>query len=124
MSPATTISMDTSSSAYKKAQRQHLKSTSNRSKDIELNWTPFRAAEKKYKRRFPPPDLSHVLDVAALDDARANEIAHGGWRGRADTVDCEEIKTMMEGSQKAYIVPCIPGGIQSFECVYSFPHFG
>lgn len=126
MSPATTISTDASSSAYKKAQRQHLKSTRNRSKDVELCWTPFRAAEKKYKARFPPPDLSHVLDMATLDDARANEIAHGGWRGSADVADYREIKTKMQSNQKAYILPRIPGVIQSFVslgCVYSFLPF-
>ena len=125
MSPAATISTNTSSAAYKKAQRQHLKSTSNKNKDIELNWTPFRVAEKKYKARFPPPDLSHVLDVATLDDARADEIARGRWRGTADAVDYKEIQLKVQGSQKAYIVPRIPGANQSFVSrnPYSFSLF-
>lgn len=109
MSPATTLSTDRTSSAYKKAQRQHLKSTGNRSKDVELNWSPFRAAEKKYKARFTPPDLSDVLDVAVLDDARVDEVACGGWRGSADAVDCKEIKLKMAVSHTAYIVPRVPG---------------
>jgi alkylated DNA repair protein alkB homolog 1 len=105
----TTSSTDTSSSVYKKAQRQYLKSTSNRSKDVELNWTPFRAAEKKYKARFPPPDLSQVLDVAILDDARTDEVARGKWRGSVDAVDYRELRLKVPGGQKAYIVPRIPG---------------
>jgi len=107
----TIFSTDTSSPAYKKARRQHLKSTSNRSKDVELNWTPFRAAEKKYKARFPPPDLSHVLDVATLADARADEVARGKWCGSAGGVDYKELRLKVQGSQKAYIVPRIPGAI-------------
>lgn len=48
--------------AFKKARRQHIKTTKNRSSDVDATWTAFRAAEKKYKARFPPPDLSTVLD--------------------------------------------------------------
>lgn len=53
----------------KKARRLHWKSTKNRSVDIDQSWTPFRVAEKKYKARFPPPDLSDVLDLASLLNA-------------------------------------------------------
>jgi alkylated DNA repair protein alkB homolog 1 len=121
MTPATTFLTDTSSPAYKKAQRQYLKSTNNRSKDVELHWTPFRAAEKKYKARFPPPDLSDVLDVATLDNTRAAEVAHGGWCGSADAVDCKEIKLKMQSSQKAYAVPSIPGATKThFTQMYVF----
>ncbi|KAN0076875.1 hypothetical protein V8E55_010730 [Tylopilus felleus] len=53
----------------KKARRLHWKSTKNRSVDIDQSWTPFRVAEKKYKARFPPPDLSDVLDLVSLLNA-------------------------------------------------------
>jgi len=121
MAPFLTVT-DASGPAYKKAQRQYLKSTSNRSKDVELHWTPFRAAEKKYKARFPPPDLSDVLDVATLDNTRAAEVAHGGWCGNADAMDYKEIKLKMQSSQKAYAVPSIPGATKTFisrRCIYS-----
>ncbi|KAF8447471.1 hypothetical protein L210DRAFT_3440773, partial [Boletus edulis BED1] len=60
------VSLDSNSSEYKKARRQHWKSTRNRQVDVDTSWSPFRAAEKKYKARFPPPDLSAVLDLASL----------------------------------------------------------
>lgn len=50
---------------YKKARRLHWKSTKNRPVDVDQGWSAFRAAEKKYKARFPPPDLSTVLDLAS-----------------------------------------------------------
>lgn len=31
----------------------------------DSEWTPFRAAEKRFKVRFPPPDLTDVLDLAS-----------------------------------------------------------
>lgn len=106
---------DTSSVAYKKARRQHLKSTRNRDKTIDLDLTPFRAAEKRYKARFPPPDLSQVLDLATLDDARSEEVAHSGWCGRADAVNYREIKLTGTARfcQKVYAIPRIPGASQS-----------
>lgn len=48
---------------YKKAHRLHSKSTKNRPA-ADHEWSTFRAAEKKYKARFPPPDLSVLLDLA------------------------------------------------------------
>lgn len=51
---------------HKKARRLHYKSTKNRPVAVDQSWSPFRAAEKKYKARFPPPDLSAVLDLASL----------------------------------------------------------
>jgi alkylated DNA repair protein alkB homolog 1 len=102
--------LDPSSSAYKKARRQHYKTTKNRA-DVDGDRSPFRAAEKKYKIRFPPPDLSDVLDLALLNDARRGEIAEGGWRGRADTVVSHEIqlKDASLEDRKAYTIPRIPG---------------
>ncbi|KAG9318878.1 hypothetical protein JVU11DRAFT_985 [Chiua virens] len=42
-----------------------------------MNWSPFRAAEKKYKAKCPPPDLSDVLDLASpfLGPSRISEDA-------------------------------------------------
>ncbi|KAF8759796.1 2OG-Fe(II) oxygenase superfamily [Rhizoctonia solani] len=57
--------MDTSSRSYKKALRHHLKSQQNKAHEDKPPLSPFRAAEKKYKSRFPPPDLSQVLDLGA-----------------------------------------------------------
>ena len=108
---------DPSSKQYKKARRQHHKTTKNRAKDVDADWTPFRAKEKKYKARFPPPDLSDVLDLATLDPTRVEEIANGGWKGRPDAVEHREIQ--MKGhdrgrhARKAYAVPRIPGESRS-----------
>ena len=107
MSTSPSISTDTSSTAYKKAKKQYLKTIKARNKDVELDWTPFRAAEKKYKAHFPPPDLSQVLDLATLDSSRAEEIKLGGWCGSLNAVDFREIK--QNGGRKAYSVTRIPG---------------
>ncbi|KAI0048536.1 hypothetical protein FA95DRAFT_1490649 [Auriscalpium vulgare] len=96
--------LDPASSAYKKARRQHFKTTKNRTHP-DADWTPFRAAEKKYKARFPPPDLSDVLDLALADAAREQEVEAGVWRGRADAADVRE----GGAGCKAYVVPSIPG---------------
>src|ERR1700720_26403 len=83
---------DPSSAAYKRARRLHFKTTKHRDTTaIEQNWSPFRASEKRYKARFPPPDLSGVLDLAMLDASRADECARGGWAGRPDAVQWREI---------------------------------
>lgn len=109
MSSVPSISTDTSSAAYKKAKKQYLKTTKARNKDVELDWTPFRAAEKKYKAHFPPPDLSQVLDLATLDASRAEEIKLGGWCGSSNVVDYREIRLNHNGDRKAYSIPSIPG---------------
>ncbi|KAH9929633.1 hypothetical protein B0H21DRAFT_781123 [Amylocystis lapponica] len=104
--------LDPTSAAYKKARRQYWKTTHNRRQSIDADWTPFRAAEKKYKSRFPPPDLSGVLDVAVSDKSRADEVERGGWRGRSDAVRCREIELKLGKSpmnRKAYIFPGRPG---------------
>ncbi|OSX64798.1 hypothetical protein POSPLADRAFT_1044247 [Postia placenta MAD-698-R-SB12] len=117
--PATTVSTsaadlhDPTSAAFKKARRQYLKTTRNRTEHVEAEWTPFRAAEKKFKARFPPPDLSGVLDLALLDDSRAAEVSNGVWKGRPNAVQCEEIELRPRGRssgiRKAYIFPNTPG---------------
>lgn len=91
---------------YKKAQRQYLKATKNRPVNIDQEWTPFRAAEKRFKARFPPLDLSSVLDLALRNDARNPEIENGIWAGSPDAVECIQI---LSGTKSAYIVPQIPG---------------
>ncbi len=104
---------DPTSTAYKKARRKHWKSTRNRPDNVDADWTPFRAAEKKYKAKFPPPDLSSVLDLAAADPSREEETIRGGWRGRPDAVECTEISlhdgTGAGDGRKAYVFPGTPG---------------
>ncbi|KAK0197173.1 hypothetical protein F5146DRAFT_1099468 [Armillaria mellea] len=96
---------DTSSAAYRKAQRLHEKTTKNRNNAVDADWTPFRAAEKMYKARFPPPSLANVLDLATVDDARLEEIEAGVWVGRSEAVEFRELK----GTRRAYAIPSIPG---------------
>ena len=102
---------DPTSAAYKKAKRKFLKTTKNRPEHTDEDWTPFRAAEKKYKARFPPPDLSAVFDIAASDPERVEELKRGGWKGRADAIEHRAINLDLgEGpSKKAYVFPAIPG---------------
>uniref|UniRef100_A0A0W0FUL6 Uncharacterized protein n=1 Tax=Moniliophthora roreri TaxID=221103 RepID=A0A0W0FUL6_MONRR len=107
MSPVIADLRNPSSPAYKKAKRQFLKSIKNRNNDIENDWTPFRAAEKRYKAKFPPPDLSNVLDLASLDDQRTAEIQSGVWSGRCDAQELQEIS--LHTGQKGYIIPRMPG---------------
>lgn len=66
---------------YKKAQRQHLRTTRNRPPTVDHDWTPFRASEKKLKARFPPPDLSNVLDLSTGE----NDLGH--WVGSSTASD-------------------------------------
>ncbi|KAH7922835.1 hypothetical protein BV22DRAFT_1113694 [Leucogyrophana mollusca] len=100
---------DPSTTVYKKARRQYLKTTRNRSKDVDLEWTPFRAAEKRYKARFPPPDLSNVLDLAPT--GRGHDALRGGWKGRCDAVEVSEITLRGEThpQARAFAVPHVPG---------------
>ena len=102
---------DPTSAAYKKAKRKFLKNTKNRPEHTDGDWTPFRAAEKKYKARFPPPDLSSVFDIAASDPERVEELKRGGWKGRTDAIEHRAINLDLgEGpSKKAYVFPAIPG---------------
>ncbi|KAI5124529.1 hypothetical protein M0805_003053 [Coniferiporia weirii] len=101
------------STAYKKARKQFLKSNRNRPSDDSFGWSPFRVAEKKYKARFPPPDLSEdVLDLALLDDERKDEIDAGVWRGRVDVLDVREVGTkavLGKRRRRAYRIPQVPG---------------
>ena len=96
-----------------KAKKQYTKTTKARNNDVELDWTPFRAAEKKYKAHFLQPDLSQVLDLATLDTSRAEEIKLGGWYGSSEVVDCREIRLNQNDGRKAYSVTRIPGATSS-----------
>ncbi|KAJ7632537.1 hypothetical protein FB45DRAFT_912725 [Roridomyces roridus] len=73
---------------------------------VELDWTPFRAAEKRFKARFPPPDLSQdVLDLALLNATRASEIEAGIWKGTTSGLEYRKLT----GDVEAYVTPRIPG---------------
>jgi hypothetical protein len=106
---------DLSSTAFKKARKQYLKSTSHRDANVDLDWTAFRAAEKRYKSRFPPPDLSDVLDLATLDESRTDEYTKGGWFGCPNAVDVRRMAlkspdgACISSDLKAYVIPQIPG---------------
>ena len=107
-------SLDPTSREYKRARRHHYKTTKNRTEGFDTDWTPFRVAEKKYKARFPPPDLSDVLDLALLDKARSSEIERAGWKGRADAIQTKAIglkdaQATPAGMRKAFTVNDIPG---------------
>lgn len=104
---------DPSSAAYKKAKRQYIKTTKNRSKDIFAEWTPFRSAEKKYKARFPPPDLSHILDLASTTSDAETLVS-----GCSLYCNGVEIKPLPQSEStspyatnvcKAFAVPSVPG---------------
>ncbi|KAH9048223.1 hypothetical protein EDB84DRAFT_291436 [Lactarius hengduanensis] len=108
--------LDPSSREYKRARRHHYKTTKNRDGDTDPDWTPFRAAEKKYKARFPPPDLSGALDLALLDASRHADIEQTGWKGRPDAVRVKEIglddarqKSGAAGTRRAFAVVDVPG---------------
>jgi hypothetical protein len=110
---------DISSPAFKKARKQYIKSTSNRDANIELDWSAFRTAEKRYKSRFPPPDLSDALDLATLDESRSDEYTKGGWFGRSDAVEVRQVAlkipdgACVSSDSKAYMIPQIPGAKDS-----------
>ncbi|TRM57550.1 hypothetical protein BD626DRAFT_411772 [Schizophyllum amplum] len=92
---------------YKKARKQYYKSVRNRPHE-DPNWTPFRAAEKHFKARFPPPDLSNVLDLATLDPSREAEIKTGGWRGNC-AIEGIQHTQLKQARSRAFVVPHIPG---------------
>lgn len=117
--PSTTDLFDPTSKAYKKARRQYHKATKNRSSDVESDWTEFRAAEKRYKSRFPPPDLCNVLDLATLDRSRDEEVKQGVWMGKHDAVEHVEIPAR-SGSAKVYAIPRIPGAITPLTALHSY----
>lgn len=90
---------------YKRVRRQYLKSAA---KNLNLDCSPFRVAEKKYKARFPIPNLSNVLDLATLDPARTLEIQQAFWSGRSDAI-AHHVMDLPGTHTKGYIIPRIPG---------------
>ena len=102
--------LDPTSREFKRARRHHYKSTKNRDGDTDIDWTPFRAAEKKYKARFPPPELSGALDLALLDTRRHADIERTGWKGRPDVAQVKEVDLDVTGTRRAFAVVDVPGG--------------
>lgn len=108
---------DLSSAAYKKARRRYLKTTKNRNEDLDAEWTPFRAAEKKYKARFPPPDLSHVLDLTSVTyDAETLASGRGFYCNGVEIKLLETNESTSSGVGKAFTVPRVPGMQEEIPC--------
>ncbi|KAF9792254.1 hypothetical protein BJ322DRAFT_1132594 [Thelephora terrestris] len=102
----------TDEKAYKRAKKFYAKSLRNRPLEpVGAGWTSFRTTEKKFKARFPPPDLSHVLDLALLDTSRSDEILNGGWKGNSTAFPYERLDVRLddEPSKFAYVFEAHPG---------------
>ena len=99
---------DFASAAYKKARRHFNNATKHRQFGYDALWSPFRTVEKRYKARFPPPDLTVALDFATLDPHRTHEITQGLWRGSPDALHFHPIKAK---NTVGYVIPCIPGAV-------------
>lgn len=98
--------------ACKKAKKLYEKSLRNRPPEqLGAGWTPFRIAEKRFKARFPPPDLSDVLDLALVDATRSDEIPNGGWKGSPAALSYERIDVQLDDSlpKSAYTFESHPG---------------
>ena len=98
--------------AYKKAKKLYEKSLRNRPPEqTSVGWTPFRAAEKRFRVRFPPPDLSDVLDLALLDESRSDEVLSGSWKGNPAALSYEYINIQLDDGlpKPAYIFEACPG---------------
>lgn len=91
--------------AYKKALRKHLKT---KRPPLDHEWTPFRAAEKRFKARFPPPDLGDVLDLSHVE---LSAMLPNEPKGNPHAIPTKSIRLECEESKrgKAYTVPQIPG---------------
>lgn len=98
--------------AYKKAKKLYEKSLRNRPPEqVGADWTPFRTAEKRFKTRFPPPDLSDVLDLALLDPSRSDEILNGAWKGNPSALPYERIDIQLDDGlpKSVYVFKSHPG---------------
>ncbi|KAF8507322.1 hypothetical protein BU17DRAFT_78130 [Hysterangium stoloniferum] len=93
---------------YKKALRKHLK---QKRPLPDHEWTPFRAAEKQYKAKFPPPDLSGVLDLWPRDRDNETHLLKNEPIGNPMAVDTKSIglNGVKQTWTKAYTIPQIPG---------------
>ena len=102
---------DPTSSAYKRARRKYNKSTKHRPDTVESEWTPFRAAEKRFKSRFPPPDLTlDVLDLAIEEEDRREEVERGWWKGRKPVEgEVREVREVSRDGKRGYAFTDVPG---------------
>ena len=100
--------------AYKKALRKYLK---NKRPSEDHDWTPFRAAEKRYKARFPPPDLGDVLDLSCIGSSEKDPIARREPTGNPHVIPTRPIRLRCDEAKRggAYTVPQIPGANMSFQ---------
>lgn len=95
----------------RRAYKQHRKSTRGRGHEPDKSeWTAFRACEKRFKSKFPPPSLDDVLDLTALvsDDAK---MAQFNRRGTRTAVAANEVRTTpsTDRPRRAFTLPRIPG---------------
>ncbi|KAG8981785.1 hypothetical protein FRB90_006990, partial [Tulasnella sp. 427] len=104
----------TETKEYKRALKHHLKT---RQQSSQVDVTPFRAEEKKYKSKFPPPDLNEVLDVWALDEDLRGKAALGstwdkGERNSGTSARSFKLQTSDEvptQSRRGYCLDSHPG---------------
>lgn len=96
--------LDPSDSSYKAALRRLKKSQKASPQVSSATWTPFRAAEKQFMQKYPPPDLSAVLDLAAGDPSRICELADNRWVGNPAAFPI----TGLRGAN-AFVVDAVPG---------------
>ena len=99
--------LDPSDEGYKAALRRLKKAQKNVTPAQDRNWTPFRAAEKRYMTKFPPPDTSDVLDLALGDPSRAEELEQSRWKGTADALAARRVTCA--GGARAYTLEALPG---------------
>jgi alkylated DNA repair protein alkB family protein 1 len=98
------------SKEYKKAYKHYLKTKSEPSNEI----TAFRAQEKRFKSRFPPPELSDVLDLWAIDPNLTDELKHlfpriAGGLGDDDTLFHFPLSSEGADTHRAYCLRSHPG---------------
>ncbi|KAG8969240.1 hypothetical protein FRC03_003765 [Tulasnella sp. 419] len=104
----------TQTKEYEKAYKHYLKTRQNTS---DASLTPFRAQEKKYKSKFPPPTLVDVVDPWAYDEAlRAVSRLDGIWSNDDQPHTHDMIRKIClknsDGSQAdkhALLIPSCPG---------------
>lgn len=127
-SSSSTQPLTPGTSVYKKARKAFLKSAQNRSTGDAQEWSPFRTAEKRYKAKFPPPDLSDVLDLAQIDEWRQKEVENGAWRGRSDAFKVTSVRLKLPSSvngdpsqpnTRAFVIERVPGELTFIILEYS-----
>ena len=104
-------SHDPTSSAYKRALRRHVK-TLEEKKGIVNAWSAFRTEEKRFKARFPRPELRDVLDLSTLDDGAQSDpvLVSAGWTcAPCDVTRVVPLPLRVSVPGSAFLVPEIPG---------------